>query len=96
MKLNEQLQAALPAHLLAFLRDTARKVNQIASGAIAGRDNAMTAPPVAGTWAQGDEVRNSAPTELGAAGSRYVVLGWVCIAGGAPGTWREIRTMTGN
>lgn len=55
-----------------------------------------TAPPVSGTWAQGDVLRNSAPVELGTAGSRYVLTGWICVASGTPGTWRELRSLTGN
>ena len=97
MKLNETLSVeGLPLHLVQWLRATARKVNQLAAGAAAGRDGALTAAPTTGAWSQGDEVRNSAPTELGGAGNRYVVTGWICIAGGTPGTWREVRALTGN
>lgn len=58
--------------------------------------DAGTAPPATGRYAQGDVLRNSAPTELGTAGSRYVIVGWVCVATGTPGTWREMRVLTGN
>jgi hypothetical protein len=56
---------------------------------------ALTAP-VTGTYSQGAFVWNSAADELGAGGSKYVILGWVCIVGGTPGTWRESRVLTGN
>lgn len=58
--------------------------------------NAATAAPTTGTWQQGDTVRNRTPTELGTAGSKYVVTGWTCIASGTPGTWVQNRTLTGN
>lgn len=81
--------------LVPLLRDIAIKVNQMASGRLAGFDELAAAAPTAGRWQQGDTVRNNAPAELGTAGSRYVVTGWICVAGGSPGTWREMRTLTG-
>jgi hypothetical protein len=54
-----------------------------------------TAPPVGGKWVAGDIVRNSIPAEAGGAGSMYVVTGWICTATGDPGTWVEMRTLTG-
>ena len=51
---------------------------------------------VNGTWAQGDRVRNSTPSEAGAAASKYVVTGWICTVAGTPGTWLPMRTLTGN
>jgi hypothetical protein len=81
--------------LMPLLRDMAIKVNQLAAGRFVGIDDAATAAPTTGRWQQGDQVRNSNPTELGAAGSRYVLIGWICVAGGSPGTWREMRTLTG-
>jgi hypothetical protein len=41
-----------------------------------------TAPPTDGTWHAGDKVWNSAPLPEGH-------IGWVCVAGGSPGTWKE-------
>jgi hypothetical protein len=41
-------------------------------------------------------LRNSNPTEItSTAGDNYVLYGWICVAGGTPGTWEEIRTNTG-
>jgi hypothetical protein len=54
------------------------------------------APPITGTYNQGDFVWNSEPDELGGGGSKYVILGWTCVAGGEPGTWLESRVLTGN
>jgi hypothetical protein len=42
-----------------------------------------TAAPVSGTWAQGDTVKNTAPTAGG-------VDSWRCVASGAPGTWKAL------
>jgi hypothetical protein len=55
-----------------------------------------TAAPTTGTWAQSDMVRNTAPSEAGAASSKYVVIGWIAISSGTPGTWKEMRCLTGN
>lgn len=51
------------------------------------RENAMravtlgAAAPATGTWVAGDIVFNTAPTSGGK-------VGWVCVTGGAPGTWK--------
>jgi hypothetical protein len=45
-----------------------------------------TAEPTAGTWVQGDMVWNSAPTAGG-------TLGWICVAGGSPGTWKTFGSI---
>ena len=79
-----------------LLRNIAAKVNGLADGRLSMIDNAQTAAPTTGTWAQGDFVRNSTPTEQGTAGSKYVLLGWVSVAGGTPGTFKECRVLTGN
>jgi hypothetical protein len=70
--------------------------NLLAEEKIVAHYRAYTAAPTTGDWAQGDFVRHSAPTEAGGAGSKYVILGYVCIASGTPGTWRECRVLTGN
>lgn len=90
-KYDTDLQRAL----MPLLRDTAIKVNQMAAGLFVGLDDAAAAAPTAGRWQQGDTVRNKNPTELGAPGARYVLVGWICVAGGSPGTWREMRVLTG-
>ena len=102
MKLNED--PVLPSltgptflpflkHLLASL---ARQVNGATEGRIAPMHGAAMAAPTTGDWMQGDVVRSAVPTELGTAGSKYVVTGWVCIVSGTPGTWVEMRSLTGN
>ena len=54
-----------------------------------------TAAPTGGSYAQGDIVRNSNPAVAGGAGSQYVIIGWICTVAGNPGTWVEMRTLTG-
>lgn len=53
--------------------------------AITRRIQHGTAPPIAGTWTQGDEIKNSSPA-VGQPKS------WLCVASGTPGTWQS----TGN
>ena len=78
------------------LREHATQVNNLTEGRIACVTNATTAAPTYGPHQQGDYVRNSAPAELGSASSKYVILGWVCVASGTPGTWVQCRSLTGN
>lgn len=59
---------------------------------------AGTTIPSAGNairWYVGDTIRNTAPAVAGTAGSQYVISGWVCTTQGDPGTWSEMRTLTG-
>lgn len=79
-----------------LFKDIARKVNQIGDGRIAGSDFTAASIPTTGTFKQGDFIRNSAPVELGTAGSKYIVQGWTCTVGGSPGTLLPVRTLTGN
>ena len=59
-------------------------------------DTYGTAAPTTGTWAQGDKCKNTSPSELGTAGSKYLIIGWCCSVSGTPGTWLQIRNLTGN
>lgn len=45
------------------------------------KGSTMTAAPTTGTWSTGSVVYNAVPTTAG-------YLGWVCTAGGTPGTWK--------
>jgi len=76
-------------------RDLSAKFNSITQGRISGFYS-TTAPPTTGEWMKGDEVRNSNPQELGDAGSKYVIRGWICLTSGEPGVWVEQRFLTGN
>lgn len=59
------------------------------------QQNAFAAPAT-GTWSRGDSARNALPAEAGAPGSAYTVQGWNCTSSGTPGTWLEMRVLTGN
>lgn len=78
------------------LREHATQVNMLTEGKLSAVYNAATAAPTTGTWALGDFVRNSAPSELGTASSKYVIFGWICTVSGTPGTWLQCRFLTGN
>ncbi len=52
--------------------------------------------PTEGTWGVGDRVVNNFPSELGSAGSKYIISEWICTAAGTPGTWHPLRCLTGN
>lgn len=96
---NPYLPADLPGlvrQLDNLWRQLATQVNQSSEGRIAAVTNASASAPVAGTWEQGDFVRNSHPGELGITGAKYLVFGWSCIASGTPGTWVPLRLSTGN
>jgi hypothetical protein len=55
-----------------------------------------TAQPTSGTWSTGAVMKNTAPSEAGTTGAKYVVTGWICTMGGSPGTWLPMRSLTGN
>lgn len=95
MKLNKTPRKPVDAETGDWYRQVAIQVNALSEGAIVASYNALTAAPTSGTWAQGDFVKNRTPTELGAAASKYVVIGFICVASGTPGTWLQARTLTG-
>ena len=81
-----------------YLKLVQQQVNRLSDGSINGSTTASTSPPPANSitiYAQGDYIRNSAPTVQGTSGSQYVVKGWICVAGGKPGTWVQDRGITG-
>lgn len=97
MKLNQTPRVGINDPVLQReLREHATQVNLLAEGRIAAAHTAQVAAPTTGTYAAGDAVRNSAPSELGSVGSKYVIEGWMCVVGGTPGTWVEKRFLTGN
>lgn len=97
MKLNITPRLPSADHsLVREFKDHAQQVNAMSEGRIVAAYNALTAAPTAGQFNQGDFVRNSAPTELGSPGSKYVVHGWQCVVGGTPGTFVPMRYLTGN
>lgn len=87
--------SSLITMLSQLLPRVASQVNAVSEGRISGHYNAATTAPTTQLWQHGDYLRNSAPVLLGPAGSQYVIKGWLCIAGGEPGTWVEDRGVTG-
>lgn len=63
---------------------------------INGTPDGAGAAPSSGFWRQGTFLRNYQPTEQGTAGSKYILVGWTCVAAGTPGTWLTVRMLTGN
>ena len=96
MKLNRTSRMRLDAETERWYREIAVQVNGLSEGSITAAYNATTAAPTTGTYAQGDQLRHSAPTEAGAVGSKYVTIGFVCTVAGTPGTWLAQRSLTGN
>lgn len=96
MKLNKTPRKPVDADTADWYRQVAQQVNGLSEGMIAASYSALIAAPTSGTWAQGDYIKNKTPTELGAAASKYVVIGFVCVASGTPGTWLQSRSLTGN
>lgn len=81
--------------LMQVLPVFAKQVNAVSEGRISGSHNAQEGPPTMGLYQAGDYIRNSAPRVLGAAGSRYVIKGWICVDSGESGVWVEDRGITG-
>ena len=97
MKLNTTPRVGINDPLLQReLREHATLVNLIVDGRASASNNASTAAPTTGAYVAGDFVKNSAPSELGSAGSKYVIDGWLCVVAGTPGTWVQKRFLTGN
>lgn len=81
-----------------YLRPVSQQMNRLSAGSINSSTTAASSPPAAGSvtlYAAGDYIRNTAPSVLGSAGSQYVIKGWICVAGGQPGTWVQDRGYTG-
>lgn len=96
MKANTTPRISGDPILARELREHAVLLNLLTDGRLTGTNNAQTSAPTTGDHAIGDFVRNSAPAEAGSASSKYLVIGWVCSAGGTPGTWLQCRVLTGN
>lgn len=82
--------------LIRTLTEIVREVNGLNEGRMNVRHAATTAAPTTGSYAQGDIVLNSTPSELGSAPNKYVITQFVCVVAGTPGTWVSARSLTGN
>lgn len=87
-RLNFQLTTAL--------REIMQRVDLMSYGNLAGTRGTALVIPATGTAAVGDVITKANPVEAGAAASKYIIMGWVCVTAGSPGTWREMRVLTGN
>lgn len=95
MKINVNRMLADPETQKLY-REIATQLNGLSEGRLAAKYTAYTAAPTTGTWAQGDKLPNSAPTELGLATAKYVITDFLCVVSGTPGTWVQVRCLTGN
>lgn len=96
MRLEPKVPQETSYDLIRTLKEITNQINGLTEGKIAVRHASDTSYPTTGTYAQGDVVFNSAPSELGSAGSRYVITKWICVVSGTPGTWVACRSLTGN
>jgi hypothetical protein len=80
--------------LYKILRTLINQVNSITEGQIQAVTNATALMPTSGSYQVGDVVRNSNPSELGTAGSKYILYGWLCTA--SPLSFKELHCLTGN
>jgi hypothetical protein len=92
--------AAMRRKVADLIRRTNEAVNALVEGRAAALYAAQSAPPTSGTWAIGDYVHNSAPSELGSGGSKYIVYGWKRLTSGSGNVlntdWFQDRRLTGN
>lgn len=95
MKISATSRKSVDADTAQWMRSVAQQVNALSEGRASALYQAGSSAPTTGTFAQGDFVANNTPTELGTAGSKYVIDGWKCINGGTPGTWVQCRYLTG-
>jgi hypothetical protein len=86
----------IASSFFAIFRDIETQVNGLSEGLQAASYLATTAAPTTGEHALGDFILNSSPSELGGAGSKYIIHGWRCTVAGTPGTWVQCRFLTGN
>ena len=96
MRLNTTSRANVDPDTSLWNKQVAQQVNALSEGRLSATYNAYTAAPTTGTWAKGDYIKNSNPAEAGMAFSKYVVLGFICVTAGTPGTWVQVRGLTGN
>ena len=84
-----------------IIRTLCNQVNDLSEGRIAARYQAHTAIPTgsAVSYAKGDIVWDSNPTVTASVApgiaASYVRTGWICVAPGSPGTFKEMRVLTG-
>lgn len=85
-----------PDRITLLFRQIEAQVNLLAEGRLAGRHFTATSVPTTGDFAKGDIVWKSDPVEAGLATAKYIIIGWINTAAGSPGTFNEMRVLTGN
>ena len=84
-----------------IVRTICNQVNALSEGRIEARYSSHTAAPSGSaiSYTKGDFVWDSNPTVTGSVApgvaASYVRLGWICVAPGSPGTFQEMRVLTG-
>lgn len=96
MKINVTPKTNEDAAETQWRKSLASQINGLSEGRLSASYAALTTAPTGGTYGAGDFIRNSAPAELGAVSSKYVITGWLCVVAGTPGTWVQCRSLTGN
>lgn len=84
-----------------IVRAITSPLSQMLDGRIQPKATATTVPSgSAVAYTPGDIVWDSAPTVRGSVApgvaASYVRAGWICTAAGSPGTFQEIRWLTGS
>jgi len=88
--------SGLARQLNDVVRRTNGQLNDLSEGKLAAEHSAQQSAPEHGPYGVGDIVPNSARgVVLGAEGSQYLLLGWMCIAATEPPEWAEMRVLTG-
>ena len=80
-----------------IVRAIARQVDGLTEGGISYKDNAVSVAPTSSAVAHaaGDMKWKLNPTVQGTVGAQTVTVGFMCVAPGSPGTWVEMRFLTG-
>jgi len=96
--LSQRLGAEYQRHSMEeIIRAIGTQLDGIAEGGISFFHGAMTAAPTSSAvpYTQGDMIWNAKPSVMGTVGAQYTIAGWRCVVDGTPGTWVEMRHLTG-
>lgn len=77
------------------LRRIVIQLNNLSEGRLTARDSGLSAAPTTGRYDVGDVVWHTSPAETVTTTGSFVVIGWVCTTEGEPGTWKQMRVLTG-
>ena len=95
MRLNKTPRKPVDAETDLWYRQVSQQVNGLSEGRISALYQSVQSAPTSGDYAVGDFVTNSSVTELGTAGSKYIIHGWKC-SSVSPLTFLQCRFLTGN